>query len=337
MTAAPTLPTASPPVSIFKRATKTQRPLRLAFVGYEGQGKTWSALAIAKRISEKIGKPIALADTEGGSSRIYADKFEFFVVEMTEHSPEEYVNVIEQAEKAGYGVLIIDSLSHEWIGAGGALEIVDGLKQGGGYGWDKISPRHRKVFEAMLRSRIHVIATMRQKKAYVEDTNARGRKTMKVVGTEPVQREGAEYEFDVIATITDAVMTITKSRVDTMPTGKAFVRPGADVADLLLEFLEKGEPLPPPAHPPMTQETRQRVDALRLSTSSQKDQKPLYDAAVGILRGAGFTSWSAFLEKGSEKTALAVEAALTPETAPETPETPAESSDGEVKQPQLVA
>ena len=319
--------------SIFKRATKTQRPLRLAFVGYEGQGKTWSALAVATRIAEKVGKPIALADTEGGSSRIYADKFEFDVVEMTEHSPEEYVNVIEEAEKAGYGVLIIDSLSHEWVGAGGAIEIVDSLKQGGGYGWDKISPRHRRVFEAMLRSRIHVIATMRQKKAYVEDTNSRGRKTMKVVGTEPVQREGAEYEFDVIATITDAVMTITKSRVDTMPTGKSFVRPGSDVADLLLAFLEKGEPLPPP----MTQETRQRVDALRMAASGNTDLKPLYDAAVGILKGAGFTSWSAFLEKGSEAQAFAVEAALTPAPAPETPEAPAESSNGEVKQPQLVA
>ena len=226
-------------MSMFKPATKEKRKLRMALVSYEGQGKTYSALAIARGLVGTAGK-VALADSEGGSARIYADRFKFDHVEMETFSPEAYIEAIKDAQESGYDALIIDSLSHEWMGSGGVLALVDQLKAGGGYGWDKASPRHQRVFEAIIRSKIHVIVTMRQKKAYLEDVDHRGKKVMRQVGTEPVQREGAEFEFDLIGTIQEAVMTVSKSRIQTMPLGTVWPVPGADVAAKILEDLNSG-------------------------------------------------------------------------------------------------
>jgi hypothetical protein len=38
--------------------------------------------------------------------------------------PEKCVQAIQEAEKAGYDTIIIDSLSHAWAGQGGILEYV---------------------------------------------------------------------------------------------------------------------------------------------------------------------------------------------------------------------
>ena len=104
---------------MFKRATKTQIRLRLALSGASGSGKTMSSLAIASH----LGQRIAVIDTERGSASRYADLFEFDVLELESFHPTKYISAIKAAESAGYDVLIIDSLSHAWIGKDGELDL----------------------------------------------------------------------------------------------------------------------------------------------------------------------------------------------------------------------
>ena len=106
---------------MFKQASKEQSRLRMALIGLSGSGKTMSALAIATHLGSKI----ALIDTEHGSASKYADQFQFDVCELQSFHPIQYINTIREAEQAGYDVLIIDSLSHAWMGKDGALELVD--------------------------------------------------------------------------------------------------------------------------------------------------------------------------------------------------------------------
>lgn len=356
MTAASTaaISAAPAPPSPFQKATKKQAKLRLAFEGPAGYGKTFSALTLASSLLNP-GERIAAIDTEARSMSKYAHLFDFDVMELEPpFNPRRFVDAIRAAEEARgedgkriYGVIVVDSLSHAWAGAGGTLDLVDELAKTKYRGdshsaWREGSEIQQELIDAILRSPIHVVAAMRTKADYVREEVERDGRTRTVIrkaGTKTIQRDEFDYEFDVVARFdTPAVATLIKSRVDTLPPETVVKKPDADFAKTLREWLESGaveaERPAPPAR--MSAETRQRVDARRMAASESKAMKPHYDAAVEILKAAGFTSWRAFLDKGTEETAIAVEKALTPEPSPDV-KTPAEPENGEVKQPQLVA
>jgi len=191
----------------FQKAIKRKSKLRLCLASPSGGGKTLGALLVAIGLGGKI----AVVDTERGSAQLYSDApelqgAEFDVLELTPpYTPERYIAAIKAAEEAGYESLILDSITHEWNGSGGVLEIVDSLARskfkGNSYAaWNEGTPRHRAFIDAMLQSNLHIIATMRTKAAYVEGER-NGKRTIEKVGTAPEQRDGIEYEFTAVLDI----------------------------------------------------------------------------------------------------------------------------------------
>lgn len=202
----------------FQRATKRQARLRMAIDGPSGSGKTYTALVAAFALAGEQGK-VAVIDTEHGSASKYADLFPpFDVLELATFHPQLYVDGIAAAEEAGYQVIVIDSLSHAWEGEGGVLELHDQATKRSQSGnsftaWKDITPIHRKLVEAMLQSPCHVIATMRSKMEYIQTEDEKGRKIIKKVGLAPIQRQGIEYEMDVVADMDlEHNMVISKTR-----------------------------------------------------------------------------------------------------------------------------
>lgn len=197
----------------FQKATKAASLLRLALCGGPGAGKTWSSLAIATGLGNKI----ALIDTEHGSARKYASDFDFDVCELDSFHPQHYIDGMVAAYNGGYDVLIIDSLSHAWAGKDGALELVDQARGTGKdnqfTAWRHITPLQHKLIDTMLRLPMHLIVTLRTKVAYVIEPDARGKQVPRKVGMAPIQREGCEYEFDVIGDLNSDGLTITKTRL----------------------------------------------------------------------------------------------------------------------------
>jgi len=185
---------------MFKKAERKQAKLRLALAGPSGSGKTYSALLMAKG----LGGQIAVIDTEHGSASLYADIADFDVLELhAPYSPERYAEAITAAEQAGYGVLIIDSYSHEWTGSGGCLESNEKLahqkfKGNTWAAWNETTPRHRKLTDKILTSPLHIICTMRSK---TETVQGEGKKVIKL-GMKSEQRDGTDYEFTVVLDIT---------------------------------------------------------------------------------------------------------------------------------------
>lgn len=186
----------------FEKAMRKKAKLRLALTGPSGSGKTYSALLVAKG----IGGRIAVIDTEKGSASLYSDVAEFDVLELDPpFTPERFIEAISAAEQAGYDSLIIDSITHEWGGVGGCLELVDTIAKtkyrGNSWSaWSEINPRHRSFLDAILRSSMHIIATMRSKTetAQVEEN---GRKKVAKLGMKSEQRDGVEYEFTTVLDI----------------------------------------------------------------------------------------------------------------------------------------
>lgn len=226
----------------FQPATKRQARLRLALIGPAGSGKTYTALKVARR----LGGRVALIDTERGSASKYADEFQFDTLQLATFSPETYVEAIHAAEQAGYDVLIIDSLSHAWVGKGGALEMADHAASRQGENrftaWRHVTPAHNSLVDAMTGSSMHVIATMRSKMEYTIDKDERGKSIPRKVGMQPVQREGMEYEFDVVGDLDqENALTISKTRCRAL-TGAVLAKPGDAFADTLKAWLTDGAP-----------------------------------------------------------------------------------------------
>ena len=256
----------------FTKATRKGQKLRMALYGPSGSGKTYTALLLASQMGERV----AVLDSEHGSASLYADQFAFDAFEPDSFSPKVYVEAIRAAADAGYDVLVIDSLSHAWMGKGGALEMVDNASRrasGNSFAaWKDVTPVQNEMVEAMLGARLHLIVTMRAKTEYVIEENARGKKEPRKVGLAPVQRDGIEYEFQVVGDLDmENTLVISKSRCRDIPPGMVVPKPGASLANALKVWLDEGAPYvaPKPAqtkHERYANRIRElagEVDALR--------------------------------------------------------------------------
>lgn len=176
------------------KAERHQIKLRLGLSGASGFGKTYSALLLAYGITNDW-KKIAIIDTENGSASLYSHLGDYNALTLEEpYNPERYIQAIETCEKSAIEVIIIDSISHEWNGKGGCLELHEQL--GGRFqDWAKISPRHQAFIDKILQSTCHIITTVRRKVDYSIDADMNGRSKIVKHGTKEITREGFEYEL----------------------------------------------------------------------------------------------------------------------------------------------
>lgn len=179
-----------------RKATRKRAKLKLGVTGPSGSGKTYSSLLLAYGLVGDWNK-VALIDSENGSGELYSSLGEYNVVPMeAPYSPERYIEAIDACIVGGMEAVVIDSVSHEWDGTGGCLEIYESL--GGRFqDWAKVTPRHRKFLQKILQSPVHVITTARKKQDYSMDKNSDGKAQVTKVGMKEVQREGFEYELTI--------------------------------------------------------------------------------------------------------------------------------------------
>ena len=252
------------PALQFRKAVKHDAKLRLAVSGPSGSGKTYTMLKLAS----ELGGPVALVDTEHGSASKYADLFEFDVLELDSYDPEQLLKIIDQAAEAGFRVLCIDSLSHFWMGKDGELEMVDRAARrmqnpNSFAAWKQVTPIHNALIDKIIGAPLHVLASMRTKTEWILDKDERTGKTVpRKVGMAPVMRDGIEYEFDVCGEMDqENTLQVTKSRCPKLA-GGVFAKPGAELAEVLKEWLA-GVPADPgeDALPPVEASKNEVVDS----------------------------------------------------------------------------
>jgi hypothetical protein len=281
---------ASPARPTFRRAERTKTWIKIAMTGPSGSGKTYSALKLAFG----LGQRVALLDTENGSGSLYAHLGEYDTCEITApFTVEKYQQGIRDAAAAGYDVLIIDSLTHEWAGEGGLLAQKEALDMRGGNqftNWASVTKLHEALKATILQSPLHIIATMRSKAEYVVD-QADGRKAApRKVGMAPIQRDGMEYEFTVVFDVqADHSAIATKDRTSLFETLNR--RISEEEGRLLARWLESGaEPAPEPvAAPPDAATQRQSAEALMRSllTQARVQQRTRADLDIDLARLLG--------------------------------------------------
>jgi hypothetical protein len=247
---------------MYKKAQRSNRKLRMAIAGIAGSGKTYTAL----RLASELGSRVALLDTERSSAEVYSDKFNFDVAQLDTHHPQNYVDAIKAAE-ADYDVLIVDSLSHAWIGRDGALDLVG--KQGKSFNaWGKVTPLHNLLLDTLLSYPGHLIATMRMKQAYEQEKDAKGKISVAKIGLATQQRDGIDYEFDLFG-VMDVMnnITIEKSRCPEL-SGMVFSRPGEELASIIKTWLYSEAA--PEAAPEVKPEVNGNIDAALTASAKEK-------------------------------------------------------------------
>ena len=233
-------------MGLFKKAVKEAAKLRMAISGPSGSGKTYTALVFATELARHGNGKIAVVDTESGSASKYADDFSFDVAELNNFNPKNYVNAIREAASAGYDVVILDSITHAWNGKGGILDIV-----GGNFSkWKDVAPLEREFIQTMISHDIHIIATMRAKTQYEVEKDERGKASPKKVGMGAIQRDGIEYEFDIVGMMDlQNTMTIEKTRCSAIR-GEVVPTPDGRWLAPVVAWLKAGaEPAEKPVEP----------------------------------------------------------------------------------------
>jgi hypothetical protein len=168
----------------FKPAIREAVGLILGLAAGTGGGKTYSAMRVAAGISGD--KPFAVIDTEARRALHYADMFRFDHADLlAPFTPQSYAEAILAADAAKYPVIVVDSMSHEWAGEGGVLEMHEAeLDRMAGEDWKKreqvkmaawIKPKmqHKKMVQRLLQVRAHLILCFRaeEKVDMVRDEN----------------------------------------------------------------------------------------------------------------------------------------------------------------------
>ena len=177
----------------FVKAEREKVWIKLLLEGASGSGKSYSALRVATGLAKKCNSRVAYIGTEGSRDKYYANEFDYDLMQLDENhrTPEDYIGAINDAVNAGYKVVIIDSLTHEWTW----LNETHNKMSGNSFqNWGKLKPRHKRFMDTVLLSPIHVVATARGKDEYVmEDKN--GKSVPRKVGMGSQQDKDIAYEY----------------------------------------------------------------------------------------------------------------------------------------------
>jgi hypothetical protein len=184
-----------------QQANKANKKLRIALYGDSGNGKTHSALDMARAFGDRV----LVIDSEDGASNSFSDLFAFHVLKIDDPTLDTYALAIDMAIKnqSQFDCVIIDSLSHAWQ---------DALKQVSTFsnttlGWGKITPKWDSMMHRIKKLNCHVIVTMRAK------TRQEGNQSYLTYDS----RDNSDYEFDLMLQMVgiknDNGITVAKARV----------------------------------------------------------------------------------------------------------------------------
>lgn len=259
----------------FRPATRDAAKLLIGLAGPSGSGKTMSAL----RLATGLGGPIAFIDTEQGRATQYAGEFDFLhAVLPPPFSPDRYRQIIDDAVATKANVIVIDSMSHEWEGPGGILEMVDDIKEkrdgrGNDFSaWAGPKQKHQQLVNRLLQIPAHVILCMRakEKRGLTPDPKRAGKMEVVNLGWHPIAEGGLTYELTISA-------LLSSDRKGTpIIEGYDFGKLPGNMAELL--SLDEQ----------ISEETGRRMAAwAKGGTSAPKTAQPVKPAGIALLTADG--------------------------------------------------
>lgn len=305
---------------MFKKADRSSFRVVGGFLGIGGAGKTYTALSVGKGLVGPNGKIALVSAGEHNAPAAYANDFDFdMCVLPPPYTLDSLTRTVRSAKDGGYSLVIIDSLSAFWMGTGGLQDLAAETKirenKNDWNVWDSITPKINKMWEDLRASGIHVFLTVREKTAYAQEKNDRGKVVPKKIGLAPYWKPepGLEYELDFVMNMKDTHHGVFRSKRLNHINDRVIHKPGPDFGELMKNYLEgnvvtsPGAVVVPPPAPP-SEDIQEAADAPEEEvTARQKVMGKLEDLAVRTKRTTEewFPKIAAHFEKPSiEKVAI---------------------------------
>lgn len=160
--------------------------------GRSGSGKTLTALKIARGMVSHAGE-IGFLDTENKRGSLYAHELDapFLIGDLyPPFSPQRYSEAIKEFQASGVKVLVVDSISHEWEGEGGCIDIAENTNSKIA-NWKKAKAEHKKFMNTLLQADMHIICCVRARDQ-VDFSNPSAPKSL---GVQPISEKNFMFEM----------------------------------------------------------------------------------------------------------------------------------------------
>jgi hypothetical protein len=196
-----------------KKATRQGVIPLVGLYAESGCGKTMSALLLARGLVGPSGD-IHMIDTESRRGSLYADVIPggYSVLDLEPpFTPDRYIRAMQTVIKAGARVIVIDSMSHEWDGMGGILDMANNDGKTGLHNWKQPKFEHNKLVQFLLRCPVPLVVCIRAKyKTRQKKINGKT-EIIKDEVTSPIQAEDFIFELTAHAEVLpDHSINLTK-------------------------------------------------------------------------------------------------------------------------------
>ena len=186
-------------MSLRKLAVNQTAYLKIGLFGFSGSGKTFTASNFGIGACKLYGKKTAsFFDTETGSDFVI-NKFKKEGIDLYAHKGRSFIDLIayiKESEKAGDGVLIIDSITHVW------MDLIESYKKklNRKWGlqiqdWGVVKPIWREFTDLYLNAKLNIIICGRAGYDYDTTTNEQTGKKEMVKGDTKMKAE-SDFGFE---------------------------------------------------------------------------------------------------------------------------------------------
>jgi len=209
----------------------------MAFEGFAGDGKTYTATQVAIGLHQRIGskKPIAIFDTEK-SSKALIGIFKEANIEAIVVDEQRSLSALSQAitacEEGAADILIIDSITHVWEEFMQAY-----LNRPDKYGkpmqrtrlefqdWGVIKPRWKQEFSnKFVQSKVHIIFTGRAGYEYSDEKNAE-------TGKREIFKSGIKMKAETETAFEPDILVLMEKQLDLLGERKKVTREAMVIKD----------------------------------------------------------------------------------------------------------
>lgn len=181
-----------------RKLQRSQKPLKVGVKGPSGSGKTYSAGMLAKGLVDP-DKRVCVIESEDGGFDLYDSDFDFDIIPIgSSASGRDYIEALELVLSTGdYGLVIIDSLSHDWESVIHRESQIDD-KNMKSWAIAKNDTGHRDFLEMLWAYPLDIICTIRCDEAFEVAKDDQGHITKRKIGFKPIQQPRLEYNFDIV-------------------------------------------------------------------------------------------------------------------------------------------
>ena len=132
----------------------------------------------------------------------YADQFDFEHQDLKPpFAPSKYFDAVREGAKRGFPCIVIDSMSHEWEGEGGVLEMANADKAKPPGNWIHPKASHRRMVGGFLQVGANLIFCLRaQEKLDLSEKDDRGKVIIQSAGWQPICEK--RFPFEMTASFT---------------------------------------------------------------------------------------------------------------------------------------